>query len=68
MSVIKKYRAEKQEFERNANELQKKIDRTSSDLVEANGKIIKANELEKRLQGKLNIYIYIYTFLLPPLY
>ena len=52
MSVIKKYRAEKQEFERNANELQKKIDRTSSDLVEANGKIIRANELEKRLQGK----------------
>ncbi|KAI8142120.1 hypothetical protein BJV82DRAFT_148186 [Fennellomyces sp. T-0311] len=50
-TTIKKLRAEKQDHDRAVAELQKKIDRLSTDLVEANAKIIKATELEKRLQG-----------------
>ncbi|KAI9496034.1 hypothetical protein BDB00DRAFT_182067 [Zychaea mexicana] len=57
MTAIKKLRAEKQEQEKNAAELQKKIDRTASDLIEANGKIMKANELEKRLQEKVKVLL-----------
>ncbi|KAI9316092.1 TATA element modulatory factor 1 TATA binding-domain-containing protein [Dichotomocladium elegans] len=50
-TAIKRLRAEKIEQEKSVAELQKKIEKTSSDLVEANGKLAKANETEKRLNG-----------------
>lgn len=50
-TAIKRLRAEKQEQEKSLADLQKKIEKTSADLVEANAKLMKAGETEKRSQG-----------------
>lgn len=50
-TIIKKLRSEKQDLERTIAELQKKIEKSSSELVEANAKLIRVSESEKRLKG-----------------
>lgn len=50
-TTIKRLRAEKQEIEKYMTELQKKLDKTISDLNESNTKSKRTMESEKRAQG-----------------
>lgn len=50
-NVIKRLRSEKQDMEKTIADLQKKVEKSSSDLVEANAKIMRISESERRLQG-----------------
>ncbi|KAI9286235.1 TATA element modulatory factor 1 DNA binding-domain-containing protein [Umbelopsis sp. AD052] len=51
MNALKKLRAEKQESERSVQDLQKKIEKGSSDLMEANVKVARMTEAEKKNSG-----------------
>ncbi|KAI8388500.1 uncharacterized protein BYT42DRAFT_543789 [Radiomyces spectabilis] len=53
-NTIKKLRAEKNDQEKTITEMQKKIDKTSADLVDANAKYMKLSEGEKRLQESVS--------------
>lgn len=44
-------RSEKQDLEKIVADLQKKVEKSSSELVEANVKMMRVSESEKRLQG-----------------
>ncbi|CAO3696573.1 unnamed protein product [Umbelopsis ramanniana] len=48
MNALKKLRADKQESEKSLQDLQKKIDKGSSDLIEANAKVARMTEAEKK--------------------
>jgi hypothetical protein len=52
MNALKKLRAEKQESEKNLQDLQKKVEKGSADLVEANVKVVRMTESEKKANGK----------------
>ncbi|KAM3582828.1 hypothetical protein VKS41_004593 [Umbelopsis sp. WA50703] len=56
MNALKKLRAEKSESEKSHQELQKKIDKGASDLVEANAKIARMMESEKRNNESMKNY------------
>lgn len=58
MNALKKLRAEKQESEKSIQDLQKKVEKGSSDLVEANAKIARMTESEKKANGKLSCIAY----------
>lgn len=51
MNALKKLRAEKLESDKSQQELQKKIDKGASDLVETNAKIARMMEAEKKNNG-----------------
>jgi TATA element modulatory factor 1 DNA binding len=55
MNALKKLRAEKQESEKSIQDLQKKIEKGSSDLIEANAKVARMTEAEKKNSGMYHV-------------
>ncbi|KAI8578862.1 hypothetical protein K450DRAFT_74085 [Umbelopsis ramanniana AG] len=51
MNALKKLRADKQESDKSVQDLQKKIEKGSSDLIEANAKVARMTETEKKNSG-----------------
>ncbi|KAJ2963176.1 hypothetical protein NQZ79_g1836 [Umbelopsis isabellina] len=56
MNALKKLRAEKSESDKSQQELQKKIDKGASDLVEANAKIARMMESERKNNESMKSY------------
>lgn len=59
MNALKKLRADKQESEKSLQDLQKKIEKGSSDLIEANAKVARMTEAEKKNSGMYHISLSI---------
>lgn len=59
MNALKKLRADKQEAEKSLQDLQKKIEKGSSDLIEANAKVARMTEVEKKNSGKYHMSLSI---------
>jgi hypothetical protein len=58
MNALKKLRADKQESEKSLQDLQKKIEKGSSDLIEANAKVARMTEAEKKNSGMYPISLF----------